>query len=162
MECSIYALSEIKKKRRREARSLLVLARSGKSGGEDGEKLILVRDERNALWMLPGGVCQQGEDETEAVRRILGDALGEAVFDVRVLCGFGVTQEDGRERAGTAYLADVQEWQGERGSHAKAFSRMPLGSQTADAALCFGLHRYAGEFFDARLELDRLGQPAAL
>ena len=100
MECSIYALGEIKKKRRREARSLLVLARSGKSGGEEGEKLILVRDERNALWMLPGGVCQQGEDETEAVRRILGDALGEAVFDVRALCGLGETEGDGKERAG--------------------------------------------------------------
>ena len=139
-----------------------MLARSGKSGGEDGEKLILVRDERNALWMLPGGVCQQGEDETEAVRRILGDALGEAVFDVRALCGFGVTEDDGKERAGTAYLADVREWPDERASHAKAFSRMPLGSQTAEAALCFGLHRFAGEFFDARLELERLGQPAAL
>ena len=162
MECSIYALGEIKKKRRREARSLLVLARSGSGDGEDGEKLILVRDERNALWMLPGGVCQQGEDETEAVRRILGDALGEAVFDVRALCGFGITEDDGKERAGTAYLADVQEWQGERESRAKAFSRMPLGSQTAEAALCFGLHRFAGEFFDARLELERLGQPAAL
>lgn len=162
MECSIYALSEIKKKRRREARSLLVLARSGKSCGEEGEKLILVRDERNALWMLPGGVCQQGEDETEAVRRILGDVLGEAVFDVRALCGFGVTEDDGKERAGTAYLADVREWPDERASHAKAFSRMPLGSQTAEAALCFGLHRFAGEFFDARLELERLGQPAAL
>ena len=162
MECSIYALGEVKKKRLREARSLLVLARSGSGDGEDGEKLILVRDELNALWMLPGGVCQKGEDEAEAARRILGDALGEAVFDVRALCGFGVTQDDGKERAGTAYLADVQEWQGERGSHAKAFSRMPLGSQTAEAALCFGLHRFAGEFFDARLELERLGQPAAL
>ena len=139
-----------------------MLARSGKSGGEEGEKLILVRDERNALWMLPGGVCQQGEDETEAVRRILGDALGEAVFDVRALCGFGVTEDDGKERAGTAYLADVREWPDERASHSKAFSRMPLGSQTAEAALCFGLHRFAGEFFDARLELERLGQPAAL
>ena len=162
MECSIYALGEVKKKRLREARSLLVLARSGSGDGEDGEKLILVRDELNALWMLPGGVCQKGEDEAEAARRILGDALGEAVFDVRALCGFGVTQEDGRERAGTAYLADVQEWQGERESHAKAFARMPLGSQTADAALCFGLRRYAGEFFDARLELEQLGQPAVL
>lgn len=161
MECSIYALGEVKKKRRLEARSLLVLARCA-GDEESGERLILVRDERNALWMLPGGVCQQGEDETEAVRRILGDALGEAVFDVRALCGFGVTQEDGRERAGTAYLADVQEWPGERESHAKAFARMPLGSQTADAALCFGLRRYAGEFFDARLELERLGQPAVL
>ena len=162
MECSIYALGEIKKKRRREARSLLVLARSGSGDGEDGEKLILVRDELNALWMLPGGVCQKGEDEAEAARRILGDALGEAVFDVRALCGFGVTEDDGKERAGTAYLADVQEWQGERESHAKAFLRMPLGSQTAEAALCFGLHRFAGEFFDARLTIERLGQPAAL
>ena len=161
MECSIYALGEVKKKRRLEVRSLLVLARCA-GDEESGERLILVRDERNALWMLPGGVCQRGEDETEAVRRILGDALGEAVFDVRALCGFGFTQEDGRERAGTAYLADVQEWQGERESHAKAFARMPLGSQTADAALCFGLRRYAGEFFDARLELERLGQPAVL
>ena len=160
MECSIYALSEINKKRRREARSLLVLARSGKSGGEDGEKLILVRDERNALWMLPGGVCQQGEDETEAVRRILGDALGEVVFDVRALCGFGVREEDGRERTGMAYLADVREWAGERESHAKPFSRMPLGSQTAEAALCFALHRYAGEFFDGRLDIGLLGAPA--
>ena len=56
MECSIYALGEVKKKRLREARSLLVLARSGSGDGEDGEKLILVRDELNALWMLPGGV----------------------------------------------------------------------------------------------------------
>ena len=39
---------------------------------------------------------------------------------------------------------------------------MPLGSQTAEAALCFGLHRFAGEFFDARLTIERLGQPAAL
>ena len=162
MECSIYALGEIKKKRRREARSLLVLARSGSGDGEDGEKLILVRDELNALWMLPGGVCQKGEDEAEAARRILGDALGEAVFDVRALCGFGVTEEDGRERTGTAYLADVREWPDERASHAKAFARMPLGSQTAEAALCFGLHRFAGEFFDARLTIERLGQPAAL
>lgn len=160
MECSIYALGEVKKKRLREARSLLVLARSGAGDGEDGEKLILVRDELNALWMLPGGVCQKGEDE--AARRILGDALGEAVFDVRALCGFGVTEEDGRERTGTAYLADVREWPDERASHAKAFARMPLGSQTAEAALCFGLHRFAGEFFDARLTIERLGQPAAL
>lgn len=162
MECSIYALGEVKKKRLREARSLLVLARSGSGDGEDGEKLILVRDELNALWMLPGGVCQKGEDEAEAARRILGDALGEAVFDVRSLCGFGVTEEDGRERTGTAYLADVREWPDERASHAKAFARMPLGSQTAEAALCFGLHRFAGEFFDARLTIERLGQPAAL
>lgn len=162
MECSIYALGEVKKKRLREARSLLVLARSGAGDGEDGEKLILVRDELNALWMLPGGVCQKGEDEAEAARRILGDALGEAVFDVRALCGFGVTEEDGRERTGTAYLADVREWPDERASHAKAFARMPLGSQTAEAALCFGLHRFAGEFFDARLTIERLGQPAAL
>lgn len=162
MECSIYALGEVKKKRLREARSLLVLARSGAGDGEDGEKLILVRDELNALWMLPGGACQKGEDEAEAARRILGDALGEAVFDVRALCGFGVTEEDGRERTGTAYLADVREWPDERASHAKAFARMPLGSQTAEAALCFGLHRFAGEFFDARLTIERLGQPAAL
>ncbi|MGN0759143.1 MAG: hypothetical protein ACI4MU_08120 [Candidatus Ventricola sp.] len=162
MECSIYALGEVKKKRLREARSLLVLARSGSGDGEGGEKLILVRDELNALWMLPGGVCQKGEDEAEAARRILGDALGEAVFDVRALCGFGVTEEDGKERTGTAYLADVREWPDERASHAKAFARMPLGSQTAEAALCFGLHRFAGEFFDARLTIERLGQPAAL
>ena len=162
MECSIYALGEVKKKRLREARSLLVLARSGSGDGEDGEKLILVRDELNALWMLPGGVCQKGEDEAEAARRILGDALGEAVFDVRVLCGFGVTEDDGKERTGTAYLADVHEWPDECASHAKAFARMPLGSQTAEAALCFGLHRFAGEFFDARLTIEHLGQPAAL
>ena len=155
MECSIYALSEIKKKRRRDARSLLVLARSG-------EALILVRDTLNALWMLPGGVCQKGEDDAEAARRILGDALGEAVFDVRALCGFGVREEDGRERTGMAYLADVHEWAGERESHAKPFSRMPLGSQTAEAALCFALHRYAGEFFDGRLDIGLLGAPAAL
>lgn len=155
MQCSIYALSEVKKRRQKEARSLLVLARSG-------EKLILVRDEQNALWMLPGGAARQGESEAEAVRRILGDALGEAVFDVTALCGFGVAQEDGRERTGLAYLADVREWPDERESRAKAFARMPLGSQTAEAALCFGLHRFAGEFFDARLDIERLGQPAAL
>lgn len=155
MQCSIYALGEVKKKRRREARSLLVLARSG-------EQFILLRDELNALWMLPGGQCERGEDDEEAVRRILGAAMGEAVFDVRALCGFGVTEEDGKERTGLAYLADVHEWPDERTSRAKAFSRLPLGSQTAEAALCFGLHRFAGEFFDERLNIERLGQPAAL
>ncbi len=155
MQCSIYALGEVKKRRKRQECGLLVLARYQ-------ERFVLVRDEINALWMLPGGRCEKGEDEQEAVRRILGKALGEAVFDVKPLCGFGVTGEDGKERIGLAYLADVHEWPDELASAAKAFTRLPLGSQTAEAALCFGLHRWAGEFFDERLDIEQLGQPAVL
>ena len=70
MECSIYTLGEVKKKRRLEARSLLVLARFP-GDEESGERLILVRDERNALWMLPGGVRQQGGEGGDGRRGAL-------------------------------------------------------------------------------------------
>ena len=154
MECAIYALHEMKKKLLLKKKSLLVLAR------HQG-RLILLWDEPRALWTLPGG--QQGRMETReaAVRRILGEVLGEAEFDVELLCGFGVTGEDGKELGGFAYVADVKAWDGEWSGKARAFERMPLASQLADAALVLGLHKWAGDFFDERLELERLGSVAS-
>lgn len=153
MLCTIYAPGELKKKRRVEKGSVTVLARSR-------GMLVLRRDEINALWMLPGGMPMKGESAEETVRRVLGEALGEAVFDVKPLCEYSVAGEDGKESGGVAYTADVREWPDEREAHAQAFSRLPLGSQTAQAALVFALHRWAGDFFDERLELSRLGEPA--
>ena len=155
MNCAIYAMEELRRFRRARRGGVLVLARYG--GG-----LILRRDEINALWVLPGGEKQGGEDENESARRVLGEAIGEAVFDVRPLCAYAFSEEDGGERAGQAYVADVREWPGEAGSSARVFRQMPLGSQTDKAALVFSLHRWAAEFFDERLELDRLGEVASL
>lgn len=153
MQCAIYAPGELAKRRRMDRSGVLVLARYR-------EMLILERDTRNALWRLPGGQTGRGESEEDTARRVLGEALGEAVFDIGPLCGYGITDEDGHERGGRAFLADVHEWPAERESQARAFARLPLGSQTADAALAFGLHKWAGEFFDERLAIERLGEPA--
>ena len=155
MKCAIYAPEELRRFRRAARGGMLVLARYGGN-------LILRRDELNALWTLPAGEIRSGEDMTESARRVLGEAIGEAVFDVRPLCVYAFTEEGGGERAGHAYVADVREWPGEEGSAARAFDQMPLGSQTDKAALVFALHRWAGEFFDERLELEQLGEIAAL
>ena len=153
MQCTIYAPGE--KKRRVPRQQVMVLAAVG-------EALILCRDEINALWMLPEGAIQSGESAEETARRVLGRAMGEAVFDVTPLCEYSVTGEDGKESGGYAFTAAVSDWADERESHARAFARMPLASQTAKAALVFALHRWAGERFDERLQIERLGQPAAL
>lgn len=152
MQCTIYAPGELAKKRIAGKNRVLVLAR-----WEEG--LILSRDELNALWALPQGEREKGEGGEEAARRALGAALGEAVFDVSPLCEFTITDEAGKESGGCAYLADVREWPARGEGHARAFVRMPLGSQTAQAALVFGLHRWAGVFFDERLDLQQLGSP---
>lgn len=153
MQCAIYALHEMKKKLLLKKKNLLVLARWQ-------DKLILQWDEPRALWMLPGGQRAKGESQEAAVRRIVSEALGEATFDVRILCGFGVTGEDGKELGGFAYVADVQDWRGEWAGKTRAFERVPMASQMADAALTLGLHKWAGDFFDARLDLMRLGDVA--
>lgn len=150
MECTICAQSELKRLRRAPKDRVLVLARC--NGG-----LILQRDELNALWMLPSCAQQRGEDALEAARRALGEAIGEAVFTVSPLCPFYITEEDGTRSGGWAYLADVTDWPEQDENTSRVFTRLPLGSQTAQAALVFGLHRWAGEFFDERLELERLG-----
>lgn len=154
MQCTIYAQGELAKKRFIEKGHVLVLAR-----WEDG--LILSRDEINALWTLPQGEKDKGESGEETARRALGGAIGEAVFDVSPLCDFTVTDEAGKESGGCAYLADVREWPAKAEAKARAFVRMPLGSQTAQAALVFGLHRWAGVFFDERLDLEQLGSPSS-
>lgn len=153
MQCAIYALHEMKKKLLLKKKNLLVLARY------DG-KVILQWDEPRALWTLPGGQRAKGETQIAAVRRILSEALGEATFDVELLCGFGVTGEDEKELGGFAYVADVHDWGGEWAAKTRAFERMPLSSQLADPALVLGLHKWAGDFFDERLELERLGDVA--
>ena len=155
MKCAIYAPQELRRFRRAARGGVLVLARYG------GE-MSLRRDELNALWVLPAGTLRKGEDELESARRVLGEAIGEAVFDVQPLCVYAFTEDGGGESAGRAYVADVREWPGEQESAARAFGQMPLGSQTDKAALVFALHRWAGEFFDERLEIERLGDPGAL
>ena len=153
MQCAIYALHEMKKKLLLKKKNLLVLARYQ-------GKIILQWDDARAVWTLPGGQRIKLESGEAAVRRILSETLGDAQADISLLCGFGVTGDDGKELGGFAYLADVREWKGEFTAKARAFERMPLASQLADAGLLLGLHKWAGDFFDERLELDRLGDVA--
>ena len=155
MQCTIYSQEELKRLRRAARNRVIVLARFG--GG-----LILQRDELNALWMLPSCERQKGEDAPEAARRALGEAIGEAVFEVEPLCAFSVTEEDGKESGGLAFAADVSDWPEQDASASRAFAQMPLGSQVSQAALVFGLHRWAGDFFDERLNLERLGDVSVL
>ena len=150
MQCAIYALSEMKKKLLLKKKNLLVLCRY------EG-KIILQWDEQRALWTLPGGQCNKLETQEAAVRRIVREALGEAEFDVRLLCGFGVPGEDGKELGGFAYAADVSSWQGEWAGRTRAFDGMPVDNQLADAQLVHSLRKWAGDFFDERLDLERLG-----
>lgn len=150
MQCAIYALSEMKKKLLLKKKNLLVLCRY------EG-KIILQWDEARAVWTLPGG--QRGKVETQdaAARRIATEALGESALDVQLLCGFGVPGEDGKELCGFAYVADVTSWQGEWGGKTRAFESLPVDTQLADAQLVHSLRKWAGDFFDARLDLERLG-----
>lgn len=155
MQCTIYAPDELRKKRRIPHQGVIVLSRHA-------EAPILCRDEINAMWVLPQGMLSRGESAEETARRVLGEAIGEAVFDVSLLCGYTVTGEGGKESGGMAYLADVTEWPSAGTGTARTFERMPLASQVAQPALVFALHRWAGAFFDARLDVERLGQPASL
>ena len=82
--------------------------------------------------------------------RVPGPGKAELVF----------TGEDGKESGGYCCMADVREWQDEEASKSRAFERLPLASQIKNPALVFALHKWAGEFFDERLEIERLGQPA--
>ena len=150
MQCAIYALSEMKKKLLLKKKNLLVLCRY------EG-RIILQWDEQRSLWTLPGGQCNKLETQDAAVRRIVREALGEAEFDVQLLCGFGVPGEDGKELGGFAYAVDIKRWQGEWAGKTRAFDSMPVDAQLADAQLVHSLHKWAGDFFDARLDIDRLG-----
>lgn len=150
MQCAIYALSEMKKKLLLKKKNLLVLCRY------EG-KIILQWDDGRSMWTLPGGQRAKMETQEAAVRRIVSEALGEAAFDVQLLCGFGVPGEDGKELCGFAYLADVKTWQGEWAGKTRAFERMPVDDQLADAQLVHSLRKWAGDFFDKRLDLERLG-----
>ena len=76
------------------------------------------------------------------------------------LCAYGVTEENGKEGGGFCYVADVREWPDEAADEARAFDRLPLSSQMDRPALILALHKWAGEWFDARITLERLGQPA--
>ena len=77
MQVAIYATEE--KRRRTGFDHVLVLARRG-------EALILRRDRINACWVLPEGQLTRGQSAEEAARSALGEAVGEAVFDVYPLC----------------------------------------------------------------------------
>lgn len=151
MQCSIYALAELRKKLGVDKKGLCVLARYR-------GMLILLWDEKKSLWTLPDCTRVKGEDADATVRRMLSSVLGEATFEVGELCGYGVTGEDGKEKCGVAYIADVRDWPYEWTSKARAFARLPLSSQIADAALVDGLYRWAGNFFDERLDLARLAE----
>lgn len=127
MQVAIYATEE--KRRRTGFDHVLVLARRG-------EALILRRDRINACWVLPEGQLARGQSAEEAARSALGEAVGEAVFDVYPLCAYGVTEENGKESGGFCYVADVREWPDEAADEARAFDRLPLSSQMDRPALC--------------------------
>ena len=112
MQVAIYATEE--KRRRTGFDHVLVLARRG-------EALILRRDRINACWVLPEGQLARGQSAEEAARSALGEAVGEAVFDVYPLCAYGVTEENGKESGGFCYVADVREWPDEAADEARAF-----------------------------------------
>ncbi|MFR8976597.1 MAG: hypothetical protein ACLVJB_01695 [Christensenellales bacterium] len=123
MQVAIYATEE--KRRRTGFDHVLVLARRG-------EALILRRDRINACWVLPEGQLARGQSAEEAARSALGEAVGEAVFDVYPLCAYGVTEENGKESGGFCYVADVREWPDEAADEARAFDRLPLSSRWTD------------------------------
>lgn len=61
--------------------------------------------------MLPEGQLARGQSAEEAARSALGEAVGEAVFDVYPLCAYGVTEENGKEKlAASVTWPDVREW----------------------------------------------------
>ena len=151
MQVAIYATDE--KRRRSGFDHVLVLARRG-------EALILRRDRINARWVLPERQMKRGESAEEAARSALGEAVGEAVFDVYPLCAYGVTDEKGKETGGFCYVADVREWPDEAQDEARAFDRLPLAMQMDRPALILALHKWAGDWCDERITLERLGQPA--
>ena len=153
MQCAIYALSEMKKKLLIKKNNLLVLCR------HEG-KMILLWDEASAMWTLPGGQCGTMESQDAAARRIVSQALGEATFELELLCGFGLPGEEGKERCGFVYAADVKQWQGEWTVGRRAFDRLPVDSQLANEQLVHSLRKWAGDFFDERLDLERLGSVA--
>ena len=146
---AIYALAEMKKKLMMDKKEFVVLARCR-------EKLVLIRDQQRDLWVLPSGQKEKGDrTQEEAARRLVGAVLGEATFDVSLLCGYGVTGEGGKERGGYCYLADVRSWTEDRG-RACAFERLPDASQLADAPLVAGLKRWAESFFGEAPDGDSL------
>ena len=110
-------------------------------------------------FQMQGSGGSGGQSAEEAARSALGEAVGEAVFDVYPLCAYGVTEENGKEGGGFCYVADVREWPDEAADEARAFDRLPLSSQMDRPALILALHKWAGEWFDARITLERLGQP---
>ena len=155
MQCAIYSLPEMKLRLRLEKKGAVVLARYR-------GMLILRRDPEKDVWTLPYATKERGETPEMTARRALAKALGDAEFDVFPLCGYSVTQEDGKERGGVCFTADVYEWPGEIGSGAKAFARLPISSQIENAALTLGLFKWAGDFFDERLDVARLGDVGRL
>ena len=54
-------------------------------------------------------------------------------------------------------MADVTSWQGEWSGKTRAFESLPVDTQLADAHLVHSLRKWAGDFFDAKLDIERLG-----
>lgn len=132
MECTIYTPKELKRKCRTGKKRILIL-------GRYQQKLVLVQ--RENLWSLPETECRRGESMEESARRALGEALGEAVFTVQLLCAFTEEGQDG----GYAYVADITEW--EEQTDVCAFSDLPPAEETRGALLVCALRRWAWPFF---------------
>ncbi len=146
----IWALHEKRMPRSGRA-GVLVLARV------DGA-LLLQRRETDGPWSLPSGETAAGEDALESARRVLGEAMGEAEFDVTPLCAYQTDGPDGRAVRGRAFLADVYAWPDREHAQARAFEPLPPPEMLEGGALARGLRRFAGEFFDPGLAPQRLGQ----
>ncbi len=132
MDCTIYTPKELKRKYRAGKKRILIL-------GRYQQKLVLAR--RENLWALPETECRRGESMEESARRALGEAIGEAVFTVQLLCAF---EEDGQD-GGYVYVADISEW--EEKADACAFSDLPAPEETREALLICALRRWAWPFF---------------
>ena len=136
MQCTIYDAEELKKKHRIKKERVVVVARFEK-------RLVLAQNAEK--WALPETTPVRGESMEETAQRALGAAMGEAVFSVKLLCGFTVTKPDGGEEGGYAFLADVQEWPDGADEGVQAFDHPPEALE--EAALVYGLKRWSWPFF---------------
>lgn len=155
MQCAIYSLSEMKLKLTLDKKGAVVLPRYR-------GMLVLNRDPEKDMWTLPRATKEKGETPEMTAKRALQRALGDAEYDLAPLCGYSVREESGKERGGLCFVADVTRWPDEIGSGSKAFARLPISAQLHDAALTLGLFKWAGDFFDARLDVARLGEVCRL
>lgn len=70
-------------------------------------RLVCCRHRQRSTWELPGGHIEPGESADAAARRELNEETGARQFNIRRLCGYGVSRGGGAPSYGILYFADV-------------------------------------------------------